>query len=150
MKYCTARQGRTFIIRLEDGEILHECVEKFALDQNIRAAWLIAVGGADAGSRMVVGPKQGRSDPIEPQLWELDDAHEVAGVGTLFPGEDGKPLLHMHMAAGRGGKAVTGCVRIGVRTWHVLEVIMVELLDHQSVRELDPKLGFKLLVPRSD
>lgn len=149
MKYCTARQGRTFILRLEDGDILHECVEKFAAEQGIRAAWLLAVGGADARSRLVVGPKLGRGDPVEPQTLELTDAHEVAGVGTLFPDESGSPILHMHMAAGRGDKAVTGCVRTGVITWHVLEIILVELLDHNSVRQLDKKLGFKLLVPRN-
>ena len=30
MKYSEAKQGRTFIIRLEDGDILHEKIEEFA------------------------------------------------------------------------------------------------------------------------
>jgi predicted DNA-binding protein with PD1-like motif len=38
MKYSQAAQGRTFIIRLEDGDILHEAVERFAADKGIRAA----------------------------------------------------------------------------------------------------------------
>lgn len=149
MKYCSARQGRVFIIRLEDGDVLHECIEKFASEHGVRSAWLLAVGGADAQSRLVVGPKEGRSENIEPQLLDLTDAHEVAGVGTLFPDDTGQPILHMHMAAGRGDKAVTGCVRSGVRTWHVMEVIMIELLDHDSIRQMDPQVGFKLLVPRN-
>ena len=41
MLYSEAKQGRTFIIRLEDGEIVHETLEKFAIDNNITAAALI-------------------------------------------------------------------------------------------------------------
>jgi predicted DNA-binding protein with PD1-like motif len=145
VKYCTARQGRVFIIRLEDGDVLHECVERFAAEQGIRSAWLVAVGGADAGSRLIVGPQKGRAHPIKPQQLQLDDAHEVAGVGTIFPDEDGRPILHMHMAAGRGKKAVTGCVRAGVKTWHILEIVLVELLDNAALRKKDRATGFKLL-----
>ena len=147
MKYSEAKQGRVFILRLEDGEVLHEVVEAFAKEHGVRAAWLIAVGGADCGSKLVVGPEQGRAAKIVSQLLELDEAHEIAGVGTLFPDEDGTPLIHMHLAAGRNDHAVVGCVRVGVKTWHVLEVIMVELLDTRACRRLDKKLGFKLLQP---
>jgi len=147
LKYSEARQGRVFILRLEDGEVLHEVVEAFAKEHGVRAAWLIAVGGADRGSRLVVGPERGRAAKIVSQMFELDEAHEVAGVGTLFPDEDGAPLVHMHMAAGRNDRAIVGCVRVGVKTWHVLEVIMVELLDTRACRKLDKELGFKLLRP---
>ena len=44
MKYTQAKQGRVFIIRLEDGDILHEEIEKLAVMQGIRAAALFAVG----------------------------------------------------------------------------------------------------------
>ena len=40
MRYSTARMGRIFVIRLEDGEILHETIERFAAEQEIRAAAL--------------------------------------------------------------------------------------------------------------
>jgi predicted DNA-binding protein with PD1-like motif len=77
----------------------------------------------------------------------LRDVHEVAGVGTLFPNAEGQPVLHMHVAAGRGGKAITGCVRMGVRIWHVLEVVLWELTGTKAVRVLDPETGFELLKP---
>lgn len=148
MKYSEARQGRVFVIRLEDGEVLHKVVEAFAREKGIRAAWLIAVGGADKGSRMVVGPEKGRAAKIVSVEHELQEVHEVAGTGTLFNDEEGNPILHMHMAAGRGDHAVTGCVRAGLKTWHVLEVILVELLDTPAIRKLEPNLGFKLLQPK--
>jgi len=147
MKYAEAKQGRIFVIRLEDGDILHECIESLGREKDIRAASLIAVGGADAGSHLIVGPEEGRAAAIKPQEIVLDEVHEVAGTGTLFPDEDGNPMIHMHLAAGRGDKTVTGCVREGVKVWHVLEVILIELLDTDAARKLDPKTGFKLLEP---
>ncbi|MGD0661548.1 MAG: PPC domain-containing DNA-binding protein [Syntrophorhabdales bacterium] len=147
MRYSEARQGRVFVIRLEDGDVLHESIEAFAREHGIQAAGLIALGGADSASRLVVGPEEGRSSPIIPMEQALRDVHEVAGVGTLFPNAEGQPVLHMHVAAGRGGKAITGCVRMGVRIWHVLEVVLWELTGTKAVRVLDPETGFELLKP---
>lgn len=147
MKYSGARQGRVFVIRLEDGDIVHEVIEAFAEAHAITAATLIAVGGADDGSKLVVGPAEDRARPVVPMETCLRHAHEVAGVGTLFPGPEGKPRLHMHMACGREGKTVTGCVRAGVRTWHVMEVILTELVDCTATRVVEPATGFALLQP---
>ena len=147
MKYSEAKQGRVFVIRLEDGDVVHEVIEAFALAHGIAAATLIAVGGADDGSRLVVGPAEDRAKPVVPMQTSLTHAHEVAGVGTLFPGPDATPSLHMHMACGREGQTVTGCVRAGVRTWHVMEVIITELLDCTATRAVEPETGFALLQP---
>ena len=147
MKYSQAGLGRTFIIRLEDGEILHEQVEELARRESIKAAVLIAVGGADNGSRLIVGPREGRERPVSPMEYCLDGVHEIAGTGTIFPDEEGAPILHMHAACGRKSSTVTGCVRAGVRTWHVMEVVLVELVDTKAVRAFDPATGFKLLAP---
>ena len=94
MKYSEARQGRIFAIRLEDGEILHEEIERFASDQGIRAALLIVVGGADKESALVVGPEESRATPVVPMEHELKDVHEIVGSGTIFPNEAGQPSLH--------------------------------------------------------
>ena len=145
MQYSEARQGRLFILRLEDGEIVHEAIEEFARKKTIRAAAVIAVGGADGGSRLVVGPEEGRSRPIHPLEHVLEDVHEVAGVGTIFPNGDGEPVLHMHVASGRRDKTVTGCVRAGVKVWHVLEIILIEIVDTGARRLKDTQTGFELL-----
>ena len=101
MKYSEARQGRVFVVRLEDGEILHQNLEDFAREHAIKAAALVVLGGADKGSRLVVGPEQGRSTPVIPMERALGDVGEVAGVGTIFPDARGLPVLHMHIACGR-------------------------------------------------
>jgi predicted DNA-binding protein with PD1-like motif len=145
MKYSEAKQGRTFIIRLEDGEIVHEEVERFAREHAIQAASLIIIGGADKGSKLVVGPEDGRSTPVSPMEHLLENVHEITGTGTLFPDEKGNPVLHMHIACGRKGATVSGCVRKGVKVWHIMEIILFELTDTSAVRAFDPGTGFQLL-----
>jgi predicted DNA-binding protein with PD1-like motif len=145
MKYTQAGLGRIFILRLEDGETVHEEIEKFSRAHSIRAASVIIVGGADKGSRVITGPAKAREYPVEPVEHILKGVHEAAGVGTLFPNEKGEPILHLHMACGRESSTVTGCVRSGVKVWHVMEVILIELTDCSPVRTHDSKTGFKLL-----
>jgi len=147
MRYSEARQGRVFILRLEDGEVLHEAVEAFARDKGIRAAALFALGGADEGSRLVVGPRGARGGPPEPMELCLPGVAEAEGVGTIFPNEAGEPVLHMHLACGRESETRTGCVRRGVKVWHVLELVLWELLDTGAARRLEAASGFELLDP---
>lgn len=150
MKYSEAKQGRVFVIRLEDGEIVHEVIEQFALDHKIQAASLIVVGGADDGSRLVVGPAEDRGLPLDPMKFQLENAHEVTGTGTLFRDDNDIPFLHMHMSCGRKDKAVTGCIREGVIVWHIMEVVLFELTDCKAKRLLEQPLGLKLLNPEGE
>lgn len=145
MKYSEAKQGRIFVIRLEDGDVVHESIEQLAREESIQAAALIIIGGADQGSKLVVGPDQGRAEPVSPMEHLLDNVHEVAGTGTIFPDEQGRPMLHMHMACGRERSTVTGCVRKGVKVWHIMEVVLFELAETQAVRRFEAKTGFHLL-----
>ncbi|MEA3560971.1 MAG: PPC domain-containing DNA-binding protein [Candidatus Omnitrophota bacterium] len=147
MKYSQAKQGRIFVIRLEDGDIVHQEIEKFARKKSIKAGALIILGGADEGSELVVGPEHGRKEPIVPMEYILDNVNEVAGTGTIFPDGKGNPALHMHIACGRKSSTVTGCIRRGVKAWHVLEVILFELVGTTAVRALDRVTGFELLKP---
>jgi predicted DNA-binding protein with PD1-like motif len=147
MKYSEAVQGRTFVIRLEDGDIIHLALEKFAREKNIKAASVTVLGGVDIGSILVVGPEQGRAEKINPVETVLDEVHECTGTGTIFPDAAGNPVLHMHISAGRKDRTVTGCVRKGVKVWHVLEVIMTELTGTEARRLADRETGFELLVP---
>ncbi len=147
MKYSQARQGRVFVIRLEDGEVLHEAIEQFSIDQNIAAAGLIILGGVGKGSKFIVGPEDGDARPVVPMQYEIEDVHEIVGTGTIFPDESGKPVLHMHVASGRLSQTVTGCVRSGVKVWQVAEIILFELRDSTAVRRVEPESGFTLLNP---
>jgi predicted DNA-binding protein with PD1-like motif len=147
MRYSEAKQGRIFVIRLEDGETVHEEIERFAREQSVTAAAMIILGGADEGSTLVVGPERRRARPINPMVHILDNVHEVAGTGTMFPDEKGNPMIHLHMACGRNAETVTGCIRRGVKVWQVMEVILFALIDTTGKRVLEPDSGFELLHP---
>ena len=75
----------------------------------------------------------------------LRHVHEVTGTGTLFRDADGVPLVHMHLACGRSTDTVVGCIREGVRVWHVMEVVIHELKNCAARREIEAPLGLKLL-----
>ena len=147
MKYSQAKTGRVFVLRLEHGDIVHEKIEHFAQKESIDSAAMIIVGGADKGSRFVVGPEDGEESPVVPLERMLMDVHEITGTGTLFPDNSGNPVLHMHMACGREEETMTGCVRRGVRVWHVMEVVLLELTEAKARRILDQGTGFMLLEP---
>lgn len=145
MKVAGGDTGRVFFLRLEDGDVLHTSVEQFARDVGIRHGVCWFLGGADAGSRLIVGPEDGRAEAIVPTETALMGVHEAAGVGTIAPNDAGEPILHMHAVFGRGEETRAGCVRAGVKTWLIGEVVVLEVLDCPAVRRRDPASGFELL-----
>ena len=146
MKFSEGRVGRIFILRLEDGDKLPDTVESFAAKNHIASGMCILVGGIKGGGNIVVGPEEG-SVPPNPLLFELQGVHEIAGVGTIFPDDEGRPSLHMHAALGREGKTRAGCIRPGIETWEVGEVILLEITDTKAYRKKDERTGFQLLEP---
>ena len=144
MKAGEGQIGRVFVIRLEDGDIVPECIERFAAEKGISTGQAILVGGV-GGGEVVVGPRRSEESPPQPMTLPVDGAHEVVGVGVIAPGEEGRPVLHMHAALGRAGQTMTGCLRPGVKTWLVGEVIIYEITGVTAARTRDEKSGFTLL-----
>jgi predicted DNA-binding protein with PD1-like motif len=149
MKASEGRLGRVFIIRLEDGDKLPECLERFAAEKGISTGYVILVGGIGSG-RVVVGPESSEERPPRPMLLPVSGASEVAGVGVLAPDRQGKPVLHIHAALGRSGQTMTGCLRYGVDTWLVAEAILYEITGAQAVRVMDEANGLELLEVEGD
>lgn len=146
MKFSEGQVGRVFVIRLEDGDVLPDCIESFAENQGVAVGYVIVIGGVNKG-KIVVGPRSTEEMPPQPMLFPIDEVHEIAGVGIIAPGKDGRPTLHIHAALGRAGRTTTGCLRHGVTTWLVGEVILYEILGAKVARIKDPNSGFDLLQP---
>ena len=145
MQYSEGRLGRVFILRLEEGERLNDSIEKFAREKQVSHGLAFFLGGSADGSQVVVGPEANR-DKIIPMLHALKGEQEVLALGTLIPNEAGEPVLHMHGAAGREGKATVGCTRAGVNVWLIGEVVLLEILGTEAAqRKKDPATGFQLL-----
>ena len=144
MKACEGRIGRVFMIRLEHGDIVPDCIERFAEENEISVGNVTLVGSI-GGGEVVVGPRNSDERPPQPMLLPINDAHEVTGTGVIVPNEDGKPILHIHAALGRSGQTITGCLRPGVMTWLVGEVIIYEILGTSAMRVIDEESNFVLL-----
>ena len=145
MDFTEAKLGRIFVLRLYQGERIHEVVEKFASEKQVSSALCFFLGGAEDQSRVVVGPRDGAKFPPEPMMTLLKGVHEGCGVGTIFVNEQGKPKLHMHASFGRNEKTVTGCVRLGVDVWQIGELVILELAGSVARRAKDKETGFDLL-----
>ncbi len=146
MKASEGHIGRVFVIRLDDGDVVPECIERFARENGVSVGHVVLVGGI-GGGQIVVGPRHSNERPPDPMLLPVDSAHEVVGVGVLAPGEDGKPVLHIHAALGRSGQTMSGCLRQGVTIWLVGEVILYEILGAKAARVRDRESGLALLEP---
>jgi predicted DNA-binding protein with PD1-like motif len=144
MQASEGKIGRIFVLRLEDGDRIPDCIETFAADKQIRMAGVTLIGGIGEG-QIVVGPRDSAAMPPEPILLPLEGAHEVVGVGLIAPDKNGRPGLHMHASLGRSGQAKTGCLRPGVKTWTVGEVVISEILGTDGSRLPDKNTGFELL-----
>ena len=144
MKAAEGKIGRVFILRLEDGDAIPGCIEQFAREMDIAIGQVVIVGGIGAG-QVVTGPRYSNEMPPDPVLLPVDGAHEVLAAGIIAPDEKGNPVLHVHGALGRSGSTLTGCLRPGVTTWLVGEVVLYEILGIEAKRVLDEKSGFALL-----
>jgi uncharacterized protein len=139
--------GRVFVLRLEDGDQLPDCVERFAAERGVSQGFCALVGGIGSG-RIVVGPEDTVTMPPVPVLLALVGAHEAAAVGTLFPDESGQPRLHMHATFGRGETVKTGCIRPGIDIWTIGEFVLMEIRGVDLIRKRDTATGFELLAPK--
>ena len=144
MKASEGKIGRLFVIRLEDGDVVPDCLERFAEENQISVAQVILIGGIDGGE-VVVGPRDSDERPPTPMLLPVDGAHEVTGTGIIAPDVNGKPVLHIHASLGRSGQTLTGCLRPGVTTWLVGEAIILEITGTSATRLPDQESGFDLL-----
>jgi predicted DNA-binding protein with PD1-like motif len=132
------------MLRLDNGDIVPECIERFAAEKGVSVGYAILIGGIGDGN-IVVGPRRSDERPPQKMVLPINDAHEVLGVGIIAPGEDGKPILHIHASLGRSGNTISGCLQPGVATWLVGEVIVYEILGINVARVQDKESGFLLL-----
>ena len=144
MQAAQGTLGRVFILRLEDGDRIPDCIETFARENAIQGGFCALLGGVGRGA-LVVGPKDGAAETITAMTRAIENVHEAAAVGTLFPNAEGDVKLHMHSALGRDESTLTGCVRLGLDVWKVAEVVIIEITGTGLTRKIDPSLGIELL-----
>ncbi len=144
MKASEGKIGRVFVLRLEDGDVVPDCIERFAAENSIKTGHVILIGGI-GGGEVVSGPRKSDEMPPDAMLLPVDGAHEVVSVGIIAADEEGKPVLHLHASLGRAGHTLTGCLRPGVTTWLIGEAVIYEITGSKARRIMDKRSGFGLL-----
>lgn len=144
MQTMEGKVGRIFFLRLEDSDVIPQCIEAFAREKEISFGWVTIIGCLEKGN-VAMGPRNGKEKPPSPMIIPLDGVHEMLAVGFLAPASDGKPVLHVHGAMGRGGNAKAGCLREGVSVWTYAEAVINEITGLTAQRLIDEKTDFLLL-----
>jgi predicted DNA-binding protein with PD1-like motif len=142
MKYQIGTAGRIIVARFEDREDIIENIIGVAKKENIKNAVFYLVGGIKEG-RIVVGPEKEKMPP-KPVWKDINESHEVVGIGTIFWQED-EPKIHFHGAFGKKDMVKVGCLRGTSETFLVLEAVIIEMQGIDARRELDPASGLSLL-----
>ncbi len=142
MKYQVGETGRVIVARFEDRDDVLKGLSDIAINEDIRAAVFYLIGGMKAG-RFVVGPEKEELPPVP--IWrELNESHEVVGLGTIFWQGD-IPKIHFHGSYGKRDSVKMGCMREGSEAFLVLEGIIIEVKGITAVRELDAISNMVLL-----
>ena len=143
MQYSEGRLGRVFVIRLEDGEDLIESIQRFAEQMDVSAGMIHFLGALREG-RLITGPKKPTIPPGPPFVQELEGSWETFGVASVYPGEGGKPAVHIHASAGQDDRALTGCLREKATTYLVVEAVVFEFCGLEARRVVDEMTGLSL------
>ncbi len=131
---------RTFVLILDPGEEAVSVITEFAKKGGLGAASLTALG---AFSQATVGwfdlsIKNYRKIPVAQQCEVL------SAIGDIAVGDDGKPVLHIHVVLGLSDGSTRGGHLLEARVQPTLEVTLVEMPAHLR-RKQWPELGIALI-----
>lgn len=133
---------RTFVVVLDSGDEVMECLKQFVTREKIEAAQLTAIG---AFRSAVLGYFDWQTKDYQ-QIPVNEQAEVAAFIGDVAHGPDDAPSLHVHCVLGcRGGSAVAGHLLEG-RVRPTLEVVLTDSPVHLRKRH-DPESGLALIEP---
>jgi len=138
MKYSEGSIRRVFAVTFEHGDLLIESLKEIIVKHGIRNGYIFMLG-ALGGGRLVMGPKT-LELPTEPMWGEFGDGREIIGIGSIAWDEN-TPHIHLHVAAGRAGDMLLGCLREGGRVHIVVEAVLFEMTFEFLGRSFDSKTG---------
>lgn len=142
MQYQVGRVGRTVVLKFQDGDEVLGSLVDVVKKENIKSAIVYLIGGMRKG-RFVVGPEKEELPPVP--IWrELEESHEIFGLGTVF-WQDEEPKVHFHGAFGKRDNVRVGCLREDTEAFLILEAVIIEIEGVNATREFDPAIGLSIL-----
>jgi predicted DNA-binding protein with PD1-like motif len=138
MQYFKA--DNQYLVVLAKGENLRGCLEQFARETHVKAAWLQGLGAA---LELEIGYYDLATKEYS---WKrLKGAHEITSLqGNIVQGGDNEPIFHIH-----GTFSDTECNAYGGHINHLVVGGTCELflrpLPLELMRQMDPATGLNLL-----
>lgn len=132
--------GYNYLVRLERGEKLGECLDKFMVETKVDGGWLNGIGAA---SEVTIGTYH--LDEKAYHWKTFSEPMEISAlVGNLAKNDEGNMMFHIHgIFANEDYQTVSG---------HVKDITVsatLELFVHRSYqpmqRKLDESIGLQLL-----
>jgi predicted DNA-binding protein with PD1-like motif len=125
---------KVYALRLTPGQDLREELEKFARDNNLRAAFIMTAAGSVNQAALRLANKS--------EATVFTGKHEIVSLtGTL--GADG---AHLHAAFSDGtGRTVGGHLVVGCPVYTTAEIVIGEAVDLEFTRAQDAQTGYKEL-----
>ena len=131
--------GNTYVVRLDRGEEINEKLLWLASTENIHLAKISGLGEVNIVTLGNYSP--------ETRQYKVTTFHadfEIVSLGGNLTMKDGKPYLHIHMAASdAGGRCYGGHLHRGDVNGSV--ELMITVLDGRVEREASTEIGLNLI-----
>ncbi len=129
--FVSEKVGRTFIIRLEKGDLLRESIEELAKKENINNA--VVLSGIATFDKAQLQMTTTYDYPIEYYKHTLEEPLELASLdGTII---DFSP--HIHGVIGNAEHTWAGHLLDGCRILYLAEIVIQEIICQDLIRKPD-------------
>ncbi len=135
----TKTSGRAFVLRLDPGDLLLECINEFIQKENLQEGYVASAIGTLDHCVMHMVMTTGYPPVEHFERWE-DKPLEVTSIDGIIAG--GTP--HLHMVVSDHQKAYSGHLEPGCQVLYLAEIVIVELESSGLKRARDEQGILKL------
>lgn len=123
-------------VRLDPGDVVYECVERIAKEENIQTGVIVSgIGTFDKARWHSISTTD---FPPKNKLFEMEGPIEVSGISGIIA--DYKPHLHFTCANYDNKQVVAAHLEPGCKTLYLTELLIVKLNNLNLTRRLNQEL----------
>jgi hypothetical protein len=141
-KIC--ENGRRFILKISQGENIHESLKNFAKEADVKNAMLVSAVGSVTDVRFR-GIKTGATLPLTNARMTI---HQMAGPlellglsGNIFPDENDEADVHLHTMVSKASGEVFGGHLFDAKVFASCELVVTEIIVSGIERHLSKSAG---------
>lgn len=123
------------IVRLDQGDFVMECIKKIATDEQIKTAFISAIGAVDFAQLNYFFINLQNYKTID-----FEEAFEVLSMTGNITQNEGNPNIHLHTVLGRSDYSTIGGHLLDARISITLEM-KIDIIDTLIERENDEHIN---------